>query len=98
MSVAESHRWGSALEFVGPRHELRERLLLDVFLAAGPGRRVINAGAGQGTFTRLLERDGFDVVSCDLSPECVDGLRRVAEGPVVMADVEDLPFADSTFD
>jgi hypothetical protein len=44
-----AHTWGTAPEFVGPRHELRERLLLDLFLAASPGPRVLDAGAGQGT-------------------------------------------------
>ena len=98
MSVVERHRWGSAPGFVGPRHELRERLLLDVLLAGNPGRRVLNAGAGQGTFTRLLEARGFDVVSSDLSDECVDLLRETVGGPVVRADVVDLPFADASFD
>jgi SAM-dependent methyltransferase len=98
MSVIERHRWGSAPEFVGPRHELRERLLLDLFLAARPGRRVLNAGAGQGTFSRLLEAHGFDVVSSDVSADCVDLLRGFLKGPVVEADLEELPFADATFD
>jgi len=98
MSVVERHRWGSAPEFIGPRHELRERLLLDLFLTAAPGQRVLNAGAGQGTFSLLLERQGFDVVSTDLSGECVAALRQTLAGQAVEADVNELPFGDRQFD
>src|SRR5205085_7785266 len=97
MSVAERHRWGSAPEFVGPRHELRERLLLDLFLAAAPGPRVLNAGAGQGTFSQLLAERGFEVVSSDASTDCVDHLRTLG-GPVVQARLDALPFEDASFD
>ena len=48
---AREPRWGSAPDFVGPRHALREQLLLDLLLRGDPGRRVLNAGAGQGTFS-----------------------------------------------
>ena len=92
------HRWGTAPEFVGPRHELRERLLLDLFLSGKPGTRVLNAGAGQGTFTRLLEERGFDVVSSDVEPAALGVLRRSLAGEIVEADVTALPFADASFD
>ena len=83
---------------MGPRHELRERLLLKLFLSAEPGREVLNAGAGQGSFSRLLEERGFAVVSTDVSPAACDVLARRVRGPVVRADVTALPFADSRFD
>jgi SAM-dependent methyltransferase len=92
------HEWGTAPDFVGPRHELRERLLLKLFLSAEPGRKVLNAGAGQGSFSRLLEQSGFDVVSTDVSPAACDVLSRRVGGPVVRADVTALPFADDSFD
>jgi SAM-dependent methyltransferase len=92
------HEWGTAPDFVGPRHELRERLLLKLFLSAEPGRKVLNAGAGQGSFSRVLEESGFDVVSTDVSPAACDVLSRRVRGPVVRADVTALPFADESFD
>jgi SAM-dependent methyltransferase len=94
----DAHTWGTAPDFVGPRHELRERLLLDLLLAAGPGRRILNVGAGQGSFTRLLEERGYEVVSSDVSPESLDVLRAQARGDVVHADMTELPFADESFD
>jgi SAM-dependent methyltransferase len=93
-----AHEWGTAPEFVGPRHELRERLLLDLFLSGGPGPRVLNAGAGQGSFSLLLVERGFDVTSADVSPAAVDVLETRVGGDVAQADVSDLPFGDETFD
>jgi SAM-dependent methyltransferase len=96
--VSAEHEWGTAPDFVGPRHELRERLLLDLFLSASPGPRVLNAGAGQGTFSVRLEERGFEVTSADASAAVVDGLRRRVRGDVVQTDVTALPFADGSFD
>jgi ubiquinone/menaquinone biosynthesis C-methylase UbiE len=92
------HEWGTAPDFVGPRHELRERLLLKLFLSSEPGPRVLNAGAGQGSFSRLLEESGFDVVSTDVSPAACDVLSRRVRGRVVRADVTALPLAGESFD
>lgn len=85
-------------DFVGPRHRLRETLLLKLFLGAQPGRRVLNAGAGQGSFSALLEARGFDVTSVDTSPQAVELLRRRVRGEVLEADATALPFADASFD
>jgi SAM-dependent methyltransferase len=93
-----AHEWGTAPEFVGPRHELRERLLLDLFLSAAPGPQVLDAGAGQGTMSMRLERLGFEVTSTDVSAAAVDVLRDRLAGEVERASVTDLPFADSSFD
>jgi SAM-dependent methyltransferase len=93
-----AHEWGTAPEFVGPRHRLRERLLLDLFLGCRPGRAVLNVGAGQGTFTELLEARGFEVASTDVSQAACDVLSARVRGPVVRADATELPFADERFD
>jgi SAM-dependent methyltransferase len=93
-----AHEWGTAPEFVGPRHELRERLLLDLFLSASPGRNVLDLGAGQGTMSARLERLGYEVTSTDVSEAAVAVLRAQLAGPVVEASVTDLPFDDESFD
>lgn len=85
-------------DFVGPRHRLRESLLLRLFLSARPGREVLNVGAGQGTFSQLLEQRGFEVTSVDPSPAAVELLRLRTTGPVAAAPAEELPFADDSFD
>jgi SAM-dependent methyltransferase len=96
--VTAPHVWGSAPDFVGPRHELRERLLLNALLACDPGRRVLNVGAGQGTFTNLLGASGLEVVSTELGETALAALRERARGEVVEADATALPFADASFD
>lgn len=93
-----THEWGTAPDFVGPRHELRERLLLDLLLSARPGPKVVNAGAGQGTFSRRLLERGFEVTSVDASEAAVAVLRERVGGLVAQADVTALPFEDDTFD
>ena len=93
-----THEWGSAPEFVGPRHELREKLLLDLFRSGSPGPRVLNAGAGTGSFSLRLAENGFDVTSVDASSAAVEVLRRRVPGEVAQADVTTLPFADAAFD
>jgi len=97
-SADVQHAWGTAPDFVGPRHELREKLLLDLLLAAGPGGQVLNIGAGQGSFTRLLEARGFDVMSADMSPAAVDVLRSKVRDSVLLADMTNLPLPDRSFD
>jgi SAM-dependent methyltransferase len=84
--------------FVGPRHRLREGLLLRLFLEAAPGASVLNAGAGQGTFSAELERRGFSVTSLDTEADAVDLLRGRVQGEVVQGDVRALPFEDDRFD
>jgi ubiquinone/menaquinone biosynthesis C-methylase UbiE len=95
---ATRHEWGSSPEFVGPRHALRERLLLALLLSGSPGRRILNIGAGQGSFTRSLEERGYEVVSADVSAAAVAVLERRVRGEVLLADLVDLPFPDAAFD
>jgi SAM-dependent methyltransferase len=92
-----SHEWGTAPDFVGPRHELRERLLLDLFLSAGPGRAVLNGGAGQGSLSRKLAELGFEVTSTDISPAAVEVLRQ-GGAEALEADLTALPFENERFD
>jgi SAM-dependent methyltransferase len=85
-------------DFVGPRHRLRESLLLRLFLSARPGHAVVNVGAGQGTFSQLLEAHGFEVTSVDPLPEAIELLRARVRGPVLAGTAESLPFEDTSFD
>jgi SAM-dependent methyltransferase len=92
------HQWGTAPDFQGPRHDLRESLLLDALLAADPGSRVLDAGAGSGTFSNRLSAEGFDVTSTDVTDEALEVLRARVWGPVVRADATSLPFRTESFD
>lgn len=92
------HQWGTAPDFQGPRHELREELLLGELLAAHPGNRVLDLGAGSGTFTNRLAARGFEVTSTDVTDEALEVLRTRVAGPVVRADATSLPFPSASFD
>jgi SAM-dependent methyltransferase len=92
------HQWGTAPDFQGPRHELREELLLEAFLAASPGTAVLDAGAGSGTFSNRLSARGFDVTSTDVTDEALEVLRERVSGTVARADATSLPFGDASFD
>jgi SAM-dependent methyltransferase len=85
-------------DFVGPRHRLRESLLLRRLLSARPGPALLNVGAGQGTFSQLLEGRGFAVTSVDPSPDAVELLRARVHGPVLAASAGELPFEEVSFD
>lgn len=92
------HQWGTAPDFQGPRHEFREELLLDAFLAARPGPVVLDVGAGSGTFTNRLSARGFDVTSTDVTDDALSVLRARVSGAVARADANSLPFASASFD
>jgi len=92
------HEWGTAPEFVGPRHELRERLLVDLLLSGRPGRSILNAGAGQGSLSVRLEALGYEVTSVDASPNAVAVLRDRVAGEAIYADITALPFRQAQFD
>jgi SAM-dependent methyltransferase len=85
-------------DFVGPRHRLRESLLLKLLLSGRPGPDLLNVGAGQGTFTQTLEARGFRVTSVEPSERAVESLRARVSGPVVAASAGALPFEDAAFD
>src|SRR5882757_7940832 len=89
LSSDEDHWW-----YRGRRRVLRaelDRLPLD------PDARLLDAGCGSGRTLDELARYGR-VSGIDLSPEAVHAARRRGHDDVHVAAVEDLPFADETFD
>ncbi|KQO97680.1 class I SAM-dependent methyltransferase [Leifsonia sp. Leaf264] len=69
--------------------------------AIGPGTRVLDAGCGSGEFLDLLAERGAVAVGADPAPAMVALAREASAGTgadVVLADIENLPFADAAFD
>ncbi len=60
--------------------------------------RVLDLGCGSGAMTRELEREGRTVVGVDLSSAEIARAARTGQGPWVVGDGRDLPFADASFD
>jgi SAM-dependent methyltransferase len=107
MATDQTHSWGSAPDFVGPRHQYRESLMLRQLEPLLSGRRILNAGAGGGSLTLTLLERGLDVTSVDGSEAFVDYLRSAVakrfsgldpQPPVEVGDLHALRFADETFD
>src|SRR5207302_1170051 len=67
-------------------------------LSGEPGPRVLNAGAGGGSFSVKLAERGFEPTSIDASVVAVELLRSRVPGEVAVADVSDLPYPHGTFD
>jgi ubiquinone/menaquinone biosynthesis C-methylase UbiE len=68
-------------------------------LLPAPGRGTLDLGCGEGRVARALAGEDHDVTGVDVSPELVD-LARGADpsGTYLVADAEELPFADGAFD
>jgi SAM-dependent methyltransferase len=98
--------WGH----LGPAAAARSRrraALVAAHAALRPGRSVLEIGCGGGYFTSRLVAalpDGVEVTSIDISPELVERARsrpELAGRPhlrIEVANVEQLPFADASFD
>lgn len=69
-----------------------------MLLATEPGLRVLDVGAGSGTFTNRLSAKGFDVTSTDVTDEALEVLCARVSGTVVRADATSLPFPAESFD
>jgi SAM-dependent methyltransferase len=74
-----------------------KEVLWDAIASAAP-RRVLEVGGGQGWLSqRMQEELGADVVMLDLSPHMVE-LARARGVRAETGDVQQLPFADGSFD
>src|SRR4051812_44613907 len=68
-----------------------------------PGERVLDVAAGNGNASLAAARRGAEVTASDYVPALLDGTmaRARAEGleiGIEMADAENMPFADGTYD
>jgi SAM-dependent methyltransferase len=72
-------------------------LLADLTLV-GPGKRVLDAAAGDGNVALAAARRGAEVEACDLSPAMAErGRGRSPAASWRVADVQALPYAEGSF-
>ena len=95
---AEAYRgWGPTARYHHSRFHA-----VDEVLENCPGGALLDVGCGPGMMARHLldERPGdFAVTGCDRSAAMIDAARRRAgEATFSVGDIEELPFADGTFD
>lgn len=76
--------------------------LIDAFarLSGLPaGARVVDLGCGSGVFTHILQQRGYRCVGVDLSPKLIAIAKtNFADIDFHTGDIEQLPFADASFD
>lgn len=85
----------------GQDHSWRRELLNGIHLSSA--ERLLDVGAGSGDLAvkALQQAHGLSVVACDFTPEMITiGRQRPAADGIdwVLADAENLPFKDETFD
>jgi SAM-dependent methyltransferase len=62
------------------------------------GRRVLEAGCGEGYGAALIRDDGAEVVALDLDAEAAEHAKTEYALPVVRGNLVQMPFADASFD
>jgi ubiquinone/menaquinone biosynthesis C-methylase UbiE len=97
-----SERFFSELERIVDRYGYKRQLLAE-FWANRSGSRLLEIGCGLGNDLVLLSQLGFEVTGIDLAPPAVEVARKHLEirntpGKVVIGNVEELEFADESFD
>ena len=67
------------------------------------GAEALEMGCGSGTFARYLAEKGANVVAADFSPKAIEYAREhvlkdLPNARAIVADAQDIPFPDETFD
>jgi SAM-dependent methyltransferase len=85
--------------------ELQEPLFTPIYEAVlkganvGHGQHVLDVGCGSGLFCQLAAKRGAQVAGVDAAPKLIEIARgRTPKGDFHVGEMEELPFADKTFD
>lgn len=101
-AAVQGHLWGRAAHDWAELQEPTAAPLWDAMLAAaavGPGTHLLDAGCGAGGASVLAARRGALVNGLDAAEALLAIARsRLPEGDFRLGDVEDLPYADATFE
>jgi len=95
--------WSSGnYSVIGTTLQITGELLCEA-VAVDAGERVLDVAAGNGNATLAAARRGCEVTASDYVPELLEGAqaRAVSEGLTIdvrVADAENLPFSDASFD
>jgi len=101
-ATAQGELWGARAVDWARLQEPRQRTLYRTAfeaLSLGSGTRLLDVGCGSGLALREAADRGADVTGLDAAEPLVDIARRRLPGvEIVVGELEDLPFADGTFD
>lgn len=103
LKAQAAETWGKG-EYSGLSDQLRPaaRVLADA-CAVSAGQEVLDNAAGDGNFAVICAEEGARVVAADIAPVMVESGRERAKAEGidvewVVADAEELPFADARFE
>lgn len=95
--------WNSGTA-AGERASLRRARWIAKACGFEPGKRVLEVGCGTGFFSKIFLEYGVHLHSIDLSPELIQKAKERCmslggeRGDFRVADIENLPYEDETFD
>jgi len=97
------HKAEEILGYGNKTMSLRQKRRVGMFVEAASikeGKRILEIGCGTGNYTRELSKTMADITAVDLSQELLDLAKRNSFANVEyrLADIENLPFRDGTFD
>jgi len=79
---------------------LEKKLIAYILPSAGEGQRALEVGCGTGHWSEYFSNRGFEVTGVDVSKEMIEVAKNkhIAKSQFQVADGENLPFADESFD
>jgi ubiquinone/menaquinone biosynthesis C-methylase UbiE len=95
----DSHGASNAYDVFSP--DTNQRLMDIVLRLSGlpKGARIADLGCGSGVFSNVLRQRGYECTGVDLSPALIRIAKQKYPGiEFIEGDVEQLPFADASFD
>jgi ubiquinone/menaquinone biosynthesis C-methylase UbiE len=94
--------WGQRMRDWADKQEPVGRTDCDFILNAlsiNPGIKLLDVGCGTGYFSKMAGNRGADVTGLDATPEFIEeAKKRVSTANFIVGEMEELPFADKSFD
>ena len=88
-SVADQHEVGKRLRLIFGRLLKKSDVL---------GKRVLDAGAGTGYFSKVLMDWGAKLVSMDIGPNLLEEIRKKCASRTILGSLLKMPFDDGSFE
>ncbi len=94
------HVYSTSTDFFSYAMSARKQAVLDLMggMKADGGNLVADIGCGSGLVSKGLLEMGYEVTGMDISEAMLENARKIPGLKLVVGDIENLPFADASFD